>query len=438
MGMIILSHHAGERYGLLGPQVAASFITSELGISTIVIGLLRNFDKEKLFEFIKEHYKNQEKIIGFSHLCGRPDLFELIGELKTLGFRTILGGPQAVSDLVGEGEIEKYPWRFKGLKDRVDLGFGGPVDGLSKELLESSKGSFSYQWNTDLYLKVDWDNLFIFDDHLEKLEIETFQVLRGIGCPYASLKKTIFLDPPSFFKEGPTIEIEVRGCSFCDVAWDKGFCGFVDDEKVLEQIENLPERRKRKMPFELIDEYPLVFLPKLLDLVSERGFLLEQINLVLRPDDILRHRDKLEKSLNRLKSQGTKLLLASIGFESFSSKILLNLNKGITPEMNLEVVKILRDLKKRFPETLLYRRDEGAVHGFIYPTPWDDPHTEAETWKRVGAYQLFEDILPSHSTPLIIHHSSPLGEWIRKLEEKGFGPFKRHWTIIEWWQYQGV
>jgi len=199
MGMIILSHHTGESYGLLGPQLAASFITSELGISTIVIGLLRNFDKEKLFEFIKEHYKNKEKIVGFSHLCGRPDLFELIGELKTLGFRTILGGPQAVSDLVGEGEIEKYPWRFKGLKDRVDLGFGGPVDGLSKELLESSKGSFSYQWNTDLYLKVQWDNLFIFDDHLEKLEIETFQVLRGIGCPYASLKKTIFLDSPLLF-----------------------------------------------------------------------------------------------------------------------------------------------------------------------------------------------------------------------------------------------
>jgi radical SAM superfamily enzyme YgiQ (UPF0313 family) len=436
--MIILSHHTGESYGLLGPQLVASFISSQLGIPTFVVGLLRKFDRRELFRFLEEHYKNQKKIIGFSHLCGRPDLLELMGELKTSGFRTVLGGPQAISDFLGEEGAEKSPWRFKGLKDRVDFGYGGPVDGLSRDLLESHQGLFSHPWDKGLYLEVDWDNLFIFDDHLEKLRIETFQVLRGIGCPYASVKKTISLDPPSFLKEGPKLEVQVKGCSFCDVAWEKGFCGFLDDEKVIRQIENLPERHKRKMPFELIDEYPLAFLPKLLELVNERGLFLEQINLVLRPDDILRHRENLEKSLKELKRQDTRLLLASIGFESFSSKILSNLNKGITPEMNLEVVKILRDLKKRFPNTFLYRRDEGAVHGLIHPTPWDDPDTEAETWKRVGVYQLFEDILPPHSTPLIIHHGSPLGEWIRRLEEKGFGPFKRHWTIIQWWQSQGA
>lgn len=38
-----------------------------------------------------------------------------------------------------------------------------------------------------------------------------------------------------------------------------------------------------------------------------------------------------------------------------------------------------------------------------------------------------------HSIPLIIHHASVLGDWIRQIEERESHTFKRLGTIIEWW-----
>jgi hypothetical protein len=49
-------------------------------------------------------------------------------------------------------------------------------------------------------------------------------------------------------------------------------------------------------------------------------------------------------------------------------------------------------------------------------------------------YQLALDILPSHSTPLIIHHASGLADWIRQIELIEDLEFKRHGTTIAWWQ----
>ncbi len=64
-------------------------------MSSIVVGVIRDFDQEKFLEFIREHYVNKERIICFSHLCGRKDLIGLIKILKDEGFRTILGGPRS-------------------------------------------------------------------------------------------------------------------------------------------------------------------------------------------------------------------------------------------------------------------------------------------------------------------------------------------------------
>lgn len=432
--MIILAHHTGEPYGLLGPQVAATYISRKVGLPTSVLGVLHRFDKDRLLEFLKEHYRDQDPVIAFSHHCGRPDLFTLMGELKELGFRILLAGPQAVRDYEGEPDRERSPLRFRGLSDRVDLAWGGPVDGIDLEALSKERGHVVRRWHKGIYLEVDWDNLLFFSDGLQRPQLEVAQVLRGIGCPYAAKAMTVTVDPPSSLPAAPQLEIETRGCTFCDVAWDKGFSGTVDDEGVLAQVEGLPERGGVKIPFELIDEYPLAHLEPLLDSISVRGIKISQVNLVLRPDDILHHREALSRILKGMKARGQRLLMASIGFESFSERILRNLNKGVTVEENLEAIRILRGLKEEFPETLLYRRDEGAVHGFIHPTPWDDRDTEEELNRIIGAYQLFEDILPAHSTPLIIHHGSPLAQWIRKLEDTAGVRFRRTWTWIEWWK----
>jgi hypothetical protein len=99
----------------------------------------------------------------------------------------------------------------------------------------------------------------------------------------------------------------------------------------------------------------------------------------------------------------------------------------------VKCVEVLRRLKDRFGDHFLYRRDEGANHGFIRPTPWDDSETMLEMDRNIFLYRFFEDILPEHSTPLIIHHASYLGDWIRQIESTTGITFGREGTWIEWW-----
>ena len=131
---------------------------------------------------------------------------------------------------------------------------------------------------------------------------------------------------------------------------------------------------------------------------------------------------------------GVRILLASVGFESFDDRILDNLNKGLSVETNLRAIRLMRELKEAFPLQWGYSRKEGAVHGFIHPTPWDTQETFDHIQETIDQYGLAVDILPQHSTPLIIHHASRLGDWIREIERRDGVQFRRHGSIIEWWR----
>jgi len=96
----------------------------------------------------------------------------------------------------------------------------------------------------------------------------------------------------------------------------------------------------------------------------------------------------------------------------------------------------MRRLKVQFPEQWGYSKVEGAIHGFIHPTPWDTTKTIASTQKNIAIYGLDGDILPPHSTPLIIHHASALGDWIREVEKREGVHFKREGSVIGWWDQE--
>jgi hypothetical protein len=128
-----------------------------------------------------------------------------------------------------------------------------------------------------------------------------------------------------------------------------------------------------------------------------------------------------------------KITFASIGFGSFSDRLLQYFCKGITMVDIVKHVETLRRLKDRFKSDLLYRREEGANHGFIRPTPRDDNETILEIDRNIFVHRFFEDILPEHSTPLIIHHASCHGDWIRKIELRTDVTFSRGGPWIEWW-----
>ena len=433
--MIIFTHHPGEPHGILGAQVAATFFDRKLSIPSIVVGIERDFSMDRLLRFVHEYYAKKRKILAFSHLCGRKDLMELIRDLKQMGFITLLGGPQSRQDYVGEPETDSYPHRFSGLKSIVDVAVQGPVEGLRPEPLGAYHGLLETPWTNNLFLEVDWSNLHTFSDALKKLDVKMGQVLNAVGCAYASRPQTVILPPPTDLLEKgvPRLEVRSKGCIFCDVSRDKGYHGALDRDRVIAQMKGLPEVDGRKIPFELIDEYPLRSIGKLIEEAQRHEVKLSQINLVCRVDDINAHASDLVGILSLARSQDIKIMFLSIGFESFSDRLLRYFCKGVTVEDIVACVETLRRLKDRYGSTLFYRRDEGANHGFIRPTPWDDSDTMQEADRNIFLHRFFEDILPEHSTPLIIHHASYLGDWIRQIESVTDITFSREGTWIEWW-----
>jgi len=453
---IIASYFAGETYGLLGPQIAATVIQENTPYDCIVIVVAREDDKALLKKALADYFGVERPIIGFSTLSGREDLFSFAKECKAEGALTILAGPQADVDYVGENNWQEHPYRFKGLTANFSFSIHGPAEQtnhllqhLDKNawkdtpgLLYVSKNNKIIQnpkntWKEKYLRKVHWNNIYrIGKAGLVSHTITTGQVLQQIGCPYAAQRKWIEIDYPVSIEGSDTqkVKLHLKGCSFCDVAADKGFYGQLDITTVAQQISCLPETAEgRKIPFELINENPIPGLSRLLQHARESNIRLSQINLIVRADWFLRGEKNLRKALMLAQSLGVRILLSSVGFESFDDRILRNLNKGLNVETNLQAIHLMRQLKEEFPLVWGYARSEGAIHGFIHPTPWDTEASSANIQRVLSMHTLPPDILPEHSIPLIIHHASGLGDWIREVEQREGVQFKRYGSIIGWW-----
>jgi hypothetical protein len=453
---IIAGYFENEAYGLLGPQMAATIIQEQTPYECIVVAVTRAYDRGALKTNLADYFGSARPLIGFSALSGREDLFLLARELREEGAVTILAGPQANVDFPGETGWQQHPHRFKGLSDYFNYGMHGPAEQMIEFLKGFDDKNMSTipgllyvdrigklrqnppdDWNADHLGKVYWNNIYkTAGGRIEPIHITLGQVLQHIGCPHANRVTPLEIDYPVEIAGGrrKRVKLSQRGCSFCDVAADKGFFGKLPGETVMSQIKALPEDEDgRKIPFELINESPLPNLSNLMEEVSSRGIKLSQINLTLRADWLVAGIQHLKQALQVAAELDIFVLLSSIGFESFDDSILQNLNKGLNARKNIDAVRQIRQLKKEFPRHLGYSRQEGAVHGFIHPTPWDTEKTESNIQKTIYLYGLQNDILPPHSTPLIIHHASGLGQWIREIERREKLGFKRYGSIIGWW-----
>jgi len=453
---IIASYFEGETYGLLGPQMAATVIQETSPYDCIVLAVAREDDKRLIKKALEDYFGPSRPVLGFSTLSGREDLFSFAKELKEEGALTILGGPQADVDYLGEEGRRDHANRFQGLLKNFTFSLHGPAE-QSITLLKNLDGdrwkgnpgllypekngkitqNHKKNWDQKFLGKVRWDNIFrIGRSGLTPHALTTGQVLQQIGCPCASLERWVEIDYPAHLdgQKGRKVKLLLKGCSFCDVAVDKGFYGALDMETVLSQIHCLPEGADgRKIPFELINENPLPGLRKLLSEIRDRGIRLSQIHLILRADWFVSGEKYLRDALRLARDMGIQVLLASVGFESFDNTILRNLNKGLDLGTNLRAIKIMRHIKEEFPREWGYARKEGARHGFIHPTPWDTKESFQKMHDVIDRNALAHDILPDHSIPLIIHHASRLGDWIRKIEKREGVQFKRYVSVIGWW-----
>ncbi|MBN2125830.1 MAG: hypothetical protein JW821_16145 [Deltaproteobacteria bacterium] len=454
---VIASYFEGETYGLLGPQMAATLIQDHTPYECIVVAVTHRDDKGLLKEALSDFFGKERPVVGFSNLSGREDLFLLGKELKEEGALTILAGPQADVDYLGETGWGEHPHRFPGVSENFSVAIHGPGeqalpllntldDGIGLDirglLYRSKDGTLitnpGAPWDERHLRKVDWGNLYrVGPNGLQDLKITAAQVLQHIGCPHASRAVEVEVDYPSYFKgrEKEKIGLVFAGCSFCDVAVDKGFHGSLDIETVLAQIQCLPEAEDgRKIPFELINENALPGLPRLLKEIEQRGLPVSQINLTLRADWFLLGERHLRDALQMARRMRVRFLLSSMGFESFDDGILRNLNKGLTVETNLRAIDLMRRIKREFPFQWMYSRQEGADHGLIHPTPWDSAETAARFQQALDRYRLSNDVLPQTSIPLIIHHASGLADWIREIEKREKVRFQRYVSAIGWWE----
>ena len=454
---IVSSYFSGEAYGLLGPQIAATLITENTPYDCVVVAVAREDDPQDLKSALDDYFGAQRPVVGFSTLSGRPDLLALALELKAGGALTLLAGPQADADFLGESDCRIHPHRFKGLSRHFAFALQGPAEqsfpllknqGLFRDRqapgliwLNDEKRIIQNpprKWEERFLKKVDWHNLYrLKAKRLSPHDIAAAQVLQQIGCPFARKGRWVEIDLPAYLAGDNFSKIRqfVKGCSFCDVAVDKGFYGRLSQAAVIRQLQCLPaDEDGRKIPFELINENPLADLSALLKAAESHGIRLSQINLTMRADWLVRGEKYLRDALERAREMGVFILLSSVGFESFDDHILQNLNKGVRTKDNLAAVFLSRRLKQAFPGVWGYQRGEGANHGFIHPTPWDTPETTARMWGLINRYSLSEDILPGHSTPLIVHHASALGDWIRTVESRLDIRFRRYGSVIGWWE----
>lgn len=454
---IITGYCSGDTHGVLGPQMAATIIARDADCQCIVVVSTREECKADLEAALVAYFGSQPPLVGFSAIGGRDDLVALAGRLKENGAVTVLAGPQADVDFVGETQWQRFPHRFKGFSSAFSFALHGPaeqfigfaanpslsgIERLPGAVYRTPDGGFGKNpqrpWPKADFRRVDWHNVVCLKGRdLVPFSISAGQVLQQIGCPYAAKARTIAIDYPAFLpgSENRRVRLEANGCSFCDVAIDKGFHGRIDADAVLDQIDGLPNGiGGRKIPFELINENPLFGLPKLMAGIAARNTRISRINLTMRADWMLRGERYLREALSLAKQSGVQIALTSMGFEAFDEDLLRNLNKGVTLATNLDTVALIRRLKAEFGEHWGYLHNEGGNHGFIHPTPWDTPQRAARMERIFQTHGLPRDILPAHSTPLIIHHASRLGDWIREIETRENIRFQRYGSIIGWWQ----
>ncbi|MDD5066913.1 MAG: hypothetical protein PHF84_07675, partial [bacterium] len=152
-----------------------------------------------------------------------------------------------------------------------------------------------------------------------------------------------------------------RGCSYCPSALSgkKISCARLGHllKKQMDYLrKGLPSLRIIEVPSPFTRDFIRAFTGLL-----KRSSLRSLSFLVFfRPDDMVKNRIEMEDLLRLMKRKGCSFLVENIGFENFSGKELLLLNRGYGPEMNGEALKTFFYFKKKYPDTWITRNTSAS------------------------------------------------------------------------------
>jgi len=158
-----------------------------------------------------------------------------------------------------------------------------------------------------------------------------------------------------------------RGCAYCFSAMnDKEIPTREKVETIKRQLvylqKNLPylKRVLFAFPEDLFDP---------IEILLQDNLKLKPLtfHIQLRPDVIVKKKKQIERILNLMRKTKLSFYLSVVGFENFSERELLILNRGYKPEMNVKALKVLDYFFKKYPKEFVMK---DAVASFILFEPF--------------------------------------------------------------------
>jgi radical SAM superfamily enzyme YgiQ (UPF0313 family) len=202
------------------------------------------------------------------------------------------------------------------------------------------------------------------------------------GCPY---RRPISAVPFWRDLELNPRQTNTRGCAFCDVNLGDDY-RFVADiaDACHQQIRWVQDDLPDAYEMILLDQDPFPFLPRLFELLLETGARPLHLLIQARADLFVKRTEHFDRALELARRGGHRLSPFLIGIENFHQPTLDIYNKGVTVEMNVEVLAYLDRTAARFPD--VYDRDKVSP-GFILWHPWvsfESLRTNVEAIQRHG------------------------------------------------------
>lgn len=185
------------------------------------------------------------------------------------------------------------------------------------------------------------------------------------GCPWRRPIKDV-----EFWRD---VEVDpeitnTRGCSFCNINLSSDY-RFVRDiaRHVVEQLANILDAGLKNPEIILLDQDPFPYLPDVFRGAHERGLPRFHLLIQARADLFIRRKEKFEHALDLARAGGYMCTPFLVGVENFHQETLEFYNKGVTVEMNVEVLRYLREVARRYRDVF----DPTHVSpGFILWHPW--------------------------------------------------------------------
>jgi len=206
-----------------------------------------------------------------------------------------------------------------------------------------------------------------------------------------SFKRTLADNP--FYRDlldNPTVAAH-RGCAYCLNAQPSSDLGAAEDvaERILERI------RADRQAFPQLDTFWMTFAETFYDALAVafrkhrddaawRGITLA---MQCRPDVIARRAADIEALAAGAAACGTLLRIAVVGFENFSPREILVLNRGAAPE-DLDSAAVTLNRWTAHPPTGLLAA--GFTPSFILFTPWTRPEDLDLNLERIAAHGLWQ------------------------------------------------